>query len=107
MQFPGLIKGYNTILQNLQEQSFVLSRISLGKSEICRGDQEIMLHFHESWLLTLEFPRGVTQFYRISKGKASFVLSRIAKGKVTNLKDPGLFFLKSMSSIPLVWIFLE
>ena len=49
-----------------------------------------MLHIHESWFLTLQFP-GVTQFYRISKGKESFALSRIPKGKVTNLKDPWFF----------------
>ena len=68
-------------------------RISNGKSGIFRGDQEkVMLHFHEPWLLTLEFPRGVTQFYRISKGKESFVSSIISKGKVTNLKDLGFFF---------------
>ena len=57
-----------------------------------------MLNFHESWFLTLEFPGGVTQFNRIFKGKESFLLSRISKGAVTNLKDPGFFFEKSMSS---------
>ena len=82
--------------------------ISKDKSGIFRGDQEIiMLHFHESWFLTLEFPRGITQFYRISKGKESFVMSRISKGKVTDLKDTGFYFEKSMSSILPVWIFLE
>ena len=54
----------------------------------------------KSWFLTLEFPRSVTQFYRISKGKESFVLSRISKGKVTNLKDPGFFFLKYVLNPP-------
>ena len=72
------------------------------------GDQEkIMLNFHESWFLTLELPRGVTQFYRISEGKESFALSRISKGKVTNLKDQGFLLKKSTSSIPPVSIFLE
>ena len=38
--------------------------------------------------------RGVTQFYRISKGQESFVLSGTSKGKVTNLKVSGFFFKK-------------
>ena len=95
------------------------SRISKSKVLFCPGfsrvksgifgsDQEKdMLHFHESWFSTLYFSRGVTQFYRISKGKESFVLSIICKGKITNLKNPGFYFFKSMSSIPPLWIFLE
>ena len=67
-----------------------MSRISKGKSGICRIDQEkIMLNFHESWFMTLEFPRDVTQFYKISKDK------------LTNLKDPGFFFKKVSPRFPL------
>ena len=58
-----------------------------------------MLNFQESWFLTLEFQKGVTQFYGISKGKESFVLSRISEGKVTNLKNPE-FFLKKICPQP-------
>ena len=51
-----------------------------GKSGIPKDDQEkIMLNFRESWFLTLEFPRGVTQFYKISKGKERFDLPRRVK----------------------------
>ena len=38
----------------------------------------------------VEFPRGVTQFSRISTG-SSFLLSVTSKGKVTNLETPGFF----------------
>ena len=66
-----------------------MSRIVKGKSGIFRADQEkVMLHFHETWFLMVELPRGVTQFYRISKDK------------VTNLKDPGFFFLKYVLNPP-------
>ena len=51
-----------------------------------------MLNCHESWFLTLEFPRSATQFYRISKGKEIFVLPRISKGKVTNLRSYVILF---------------
>ena len=97
MEFPGVLKKYHVEILG----------VNWKRSEIFRGDQEIMLHFHESWFLTLDFPRGVTQFYRISKAKGSFVLSRISEGKVTNLRDPGIFFKKSMTLILPVWIFLE
>ena len=43
--------------------------------------------------MTLQFPRGATQFYGISNGKKSFALSIIFKGKETNLKEAG-FLLK-------------
>ena len=90
VHIPGLIKGCNTILQNFQQSGFILSRIYKGKSGIPRDDQEkIML---KSWFLTLKFPWGVTQFYRISNGKERFVLSRFSKCEVINLKDPGFFF---------------
>ena len=73
----------------------MFSSISKGKSGVCRGDQEkVMLNFDESSFLTLEFQRGVTQLYGIFKVKESFVLSRISKGKVTNLKNPEFFFKK-------------
>ena len=43
------------------------------RSGMSRGDQEkIMLNFHESWFLALEFQMDVTQFYEISNGKALF-----------------------------------
>ena len=75
-------------------------RICKGKSGIPGGDQEkIMLNFHESWFLALEFPKGVRQFYRNSKGKERFDFSRYSKGKVTNLKDLG-FFLKKVCRNP-------
>ena len=32
----------------------------------------IMQNFHGSWFVTLEFPRGVTQICRISRGKSVF-----------------------------------
>ena len=101
VHFPGLIKGCNTILQNYREKSFILFRIYKSKSGITRGDQEkIMSNFHESWFLTLKFPRRVTQFYRISKGKKRFILSRFSKGRVTNLKDPGSFLKKVCPQSP-------
>ena len=76
-------------------------RIYKSKSGITRGDQEkIMSNFHESWFLTLKFPRCVTQFYRISKGKKIFILSRFSKGRVTNLKDPGSFLKKVCPQSP-------
>ena len=34
----------------------------------------ITLNFHKSSFLALEFPRGVTQFHRICKGKALFCI---------------------------------
>ena len=55
--------------------------------------------------MTLEFPRVVIHFHRISKGKESFVLSIISKGKVTNLKDPGLFLKKHVLNPPLFGFF--
>ena len=37
------------------------------------GDQErFMWNFHGSWFLALDFPKGVTQLCRISKGEALF-----------------------------------
>ena len=93
------IKGCNTILQNSQEQIFVSPRFSKGKSGTFRGDQEkIKLNFHDSWFLTLEFLRCVTQFY---KGKEKFVLSRFPKGKVTKLKDARFLFKKVSPQYPL------
>ena len=89
MEFPGVLKKYHVEILGVK-----------WKSGIFRGDQEIMLHFHESWFLTLDFSRGVTQFYRIYKAKRSFVLSRISKSKVTNLKDPVVFFLKKYDLNP-------
>ena len=59
-----------------------------------------MLNLHKSWFLTLEFPRGATQFYRISKGKERFVFPRLSKCKVTNLKDPGFFIKKVCPQSP-------
>ena len=53
-----------------------------------------MLNFHESWFLNLAFPRG--EFPRISKGKESFFMSKILKGKVANLEDSDPYiFLKN------------
>ena len=64
----------------------------MGKSGNFGGNREkIMLYFHESLFLTLEFSKCVTQLYRISKGKESFNLSIISKGKMTNLKDRVFF----------------
>ena len=79
-----------------------MSRIYQGKSGIPRGAQEkIMLNFHESWFLTFEYPRDVTQFYRISKGKERFVSTRSSRGKVTNLKYQGFIFKEVRPQSPL------
>ena len=54
-----MIKGCDTVLQNFQEQSFDLSKISKGKSGIFRRDQEkIMLRIHKSWFLSLQLSKG-------------------------------------------------
>ena len=77
VEILGLIKGCDRTLQNFQESSFILFRITQGEIRISRGDQEkIILNFHESWILTSEFPRGVAQLCRISKGKSIYALSR-------------------------------
>ena len=40
---------------------------------ISKGVQEkFMWNFHGSWFLTLDFPRGVTQFCLISRGESLF-----------------------------------
>ena len=95
VQFQGLIKECNRMLQNFQELSFIFSGIYKGKSGIPRCNQkEIMLNFPKSCFLTLGLPRGVLQFYRISEGKERFVWSRFSKSKVINLKDSSFFFKK-------------
>ena len=69
---------------------------SLKKSLVSGGFKEkLMWNFHESWLLDLEYPRGVAQFYRISKVK------------VTKLKIPEGDFQKTISSAPPVWILCD
>ena len=86
VQFPGLIKECNKILQNF-------ARVKVEFLGVPRSDQEkIMSNFHESWFFTLGFSMDVTQSYRISKCKEKFVLSRFSEGKVTNLKDAGFFY---------------
>ena len=60
-------------------------------------------NFHGSWFLTLEFPKGVTQFFRISRGE-SFGISR---GKVTNLKIPDGIFRKAHPQVPMFGFFME
>ena len=55
-----------------------------------RGVQEkTMWNFHESWFLSLEFARGVTQFCRISRNESLFSLKflRVRKGKVQKSKN--------------------
>ena len=43
--------------------------------EFSGGDQEkIMWNFHGSWFLTLEIPKGATQFCGIFRGEALFFL---------------------------------
>ena len=63
MEFPRLLKKYHVEIPGVHSKW----------SGICRGVQEkIMLNFRDSWFLALEFPRSVTQFYDICKGKALF-----------------------------------
>ena len=79
MEFPGVLKKYHV----------EVLRVNLKRSAISRDNQKVLhnftefprikqalFNFHESWLLTLTFRKGVTQLYRISKGKESFFLSR-------------------------------
>ena len=40
-----------------------------------------LLNFHESWFLTLAFPRGLTQLYRISKDTESFFCQEVSRVK--------------------------
>ena len=61
MEVPGVLKKY----------SVEILGVNWKRSGISWSDQEkFTLNFHESWLLALEFPRGVTQVYGISKGRA-------------------------------------
>ena len=46
---------------------------------ICKS--KALLNFHESWFLTLAFPRGITQLYRISKGTESFFCQEVSRVK--------------------------
>ena len=63
MEFPGVLKEHAEI-----------PGVNL-KNGISRADQEkIMWKFHRYWFLTLKFPRGVTQFCRISRGESLFSL---------------------------------
>ena len=63
MKFQGVLKKYN-----VEIPGFNWKRIGIS-----RGDQEkFMLSFCGSWCLVLEFQQSVTQFYRMSKGKALF-----------------------------------
>ena len=68
-----------------------------GSVKIEMGFQSVftknLRNFHGSWFLTLEFPRGLTQFCRISRDK------------VTNLKILGFFFSEKYILIPFFCIF--
>ena len=49
------------------------SRSQFLKSWISGGFKgKLMWNFHGSWFLTLEYPKGVTQFYGISRGENLF-----------------------------------
>ena len=49
------------------------SKAQLKKGWVLVGFKEkLMWNFYKSWLLNLEYPRGVAQFYRISRGENLF-----------------------------------
>ena len=85
MEFPGVLKK--------------LEFLGVFKKKSCAISMG-------SCFLILEFLRGVTQVCWIS-GRKKLVLSGISKIKVTNLKTPGFFFQKSISSTSPVWIFFR
>ena len=64
MELPG----------GIEEKAYRNLRCQL-KSGISRGVQEkLMQNFDGSWFMNLEFPRDVTQFYRIPRGESLFSL---------------------------------
>ena len=61
MEFPGA------------EHDKLQGSITIKKELKFSGVQEnVMTNFHRSWFSTLELPRGVTQFCRISRGESLF-----------------------------------
>ena len=64
MEFLWILRKYN--VDNVE-----IPGVNWERGGIPRIDQEnIMLNFYKSSFLALEFPRGVTQFHEICKGKA-------------------------------------
>ena len=62
MEFPWILK-----------EEYV--EVNRKRSWISRGiQQKLMWNFHASWFLTLKFPMGVTQFWRIFRGESLFSL---------------------------------
>ena len=65
MEFPGVLKKENVEIPG----------VNFKKSRISRGVQaKTHVEFHGSCFLTLEFPKGVTEFCRISRSESFFSL---------------------------------
>ena len=61
MEFPGVLKKDHVEIPGVKQK----------RSAISRGGQEkFMWNFNGSWFLAFEFPRGLAQFCKISRGKA-------------------------------------
>ena len=61
MEFPGVLKKDHVEIPGVKQK----------RSAISRGGQEkFMWNFNGSWFLVFEFPRGLAQFCKISRGKA-------------------------------------
>ena len=58
-KFPWVLKKEHVEISGLNEKGSGISREDL---------ERIMWNFRRSWVLALEFPRGVTQFCRMSRG---------------------------------------
>ena len=93
MEFPGVLKS----IWKFQGSSKKECNFHLIKKQSCGIS-------HGSWFLVLEFPSVVVHTILWNFLRWSFVFSRISKDKVTNLKIPGSFWKKCVSTTP-VWIF--
>ena len=93
MDFPGVLKS----ILKFQGSSKKECNFHLIKKQSCGIS-------HGSWFLVLEFPSVVVHTILWNFLRWSFVFSRISKDKVTNLKIPGIFWKKYVSTTP-VWIF--
>ena len=96
MEFPGVLKKEHVEILGINLKRSGISRVCSRK-----------IHVEFPWVLflTLEFPRGATQFWRISRGES--LLSLEFEVKVTNLKIPGDSFRKVYPPPPLFGFFLE
>ena len=64
-------EGGHGISRSIEKRACGNSRSIKKRSGISGGvHKKIMWNFQGSWVLTLEFPKGVTQFYRISRGES-------------------------------------